>query len=336
MSTAEQFDLQSLFVTDSSPSEHYDDLKFPRLTVHHGQMKLLIADIFFLSLNLDKQKNPVLLTVGAACGQHYPILSKMFPMLKFIMYDPARFVYTQEEINNIAPGKFEIHNDLFTDDIAAKYANRDDIFFTSDIRRGEELNFDKKTRNEINAAIQFDMDMQMRWVKIVNPIHAMLKFRLPYIDSDSGGDFKDIVIDYLDGFIVKQPCAAYRSTETRLFPIRGKDGSWLMRKWSCSLYQDQLHWHNKYARTKHYLNPVTSLPGKFLGDDLADDYDGAAIVAILDLYYLKLTGQKHSLKEITSLFEVIIDDINKWRKLPVIFAQLRATDHKSTSRWGRK
>jgi len=74
------------------------------------------------------------LYVGAADGKHIGIYSKLFPKMKFILYDPRPFM--------IKPSKtIEIHQDFFTDDDCKKYKGID--AFISDIRTMDAADFKK-------------------------------------------------------------------------------------------------------------------------------------------------------------------------------------------------
>jgi hypothetical protein len=63
------------------------------IKVHHGQRKLLMNEIEFLLIGLPKikTKEKTVLYIGAASGQHHIILQKMFPDVRFILYDGNKF-----------------------------------------------------------------------------------------------------------------------------------------------------------------------------------------------------------------------------------------------------
>lgn len=307
MDTGKVFYPESLFYSDSSPSEPYAREFFENNILHYGQLKLLINDIFMLTLfwNPKEIPNPLFLSVGAASGQHYPILAELFPDVNFVFYDPAHFAYSNKHMDiNYGPGRFVINRKLFTDEEAAKFVGRNDVFFTSDIRRGSELDVDDL--DVTNEVITEDMNMQMRWVEIINPAHAMLKFRLPYINEDK----EEILVDYLDGFLLKQPYVSYKSTECRLFPIK-RNGTFVKRKWSSILHQDQCFYHNKYLRREKYQNPLTGL-NEPIRSDIPNDYDNVAIFYLLKTYLQKMGLSEPTGEELLILFDTIYFGIAKW------------------------
>ena len=73
-------------------------------TIHWGQRKLLIGEIEFLTRYWDpvKYPTPVVLYVGAASGEHLIILGKLFPTIRWILIDPAKFCdYLSAESENV-------------------------------------------------------------------------------------------------------------------------------------------------------------------------------------------------------------------------------------------
>src|SRR4029079_14027410 len=141
------------------------------------------------------------LYVGAAAGTHIAYLADMFPYLEFDLWDPGRF--NKEERPNI-----KIFNNLFTYKNALDYKDQGtNILFMSDIRSLVISSY-KKTQDEekMDEVILFDLDIQKKWVNIINPICAYLKFRLPYAEGKT---------KYFKGTIYLQPYSP-ASTETRL------------------------------------------------------------------------------------------------------------------------
>lgn len=55
-----------------------------------GQRKLFLTEVFFLSQNLtpETQDEYIVYYAGAADGSHHTVLSRMFPGLKFVLFDP--------------------------------------------------------------------------------------------------------------------------------------------------------------------------------------------------------------------------------------------------------
>lgn len=175
-----------------------------KMSIHWGQRKLLMSEIQFFTLYWDPKviPNPLCVYAGAASGVHIGILSKMFPSFTFHLYDPSKFEIKETDKIKIFTGPDQGY---FTDEVAQKYAGRNDIFFISDIRtsghkstydefyaknnitefdiEGEpllskyDIQFIKKVQREAENALEdrianSDMKWQENWVKIMNPEHA--------------------------------------------------------------------------------------------------------------------------------------------------------------------
>lgn len=173
--------------------------KWVSKNLHLGQLKLFFTELFFLTMHA-KDGNKILY-VGAANGYHIGKLAELFPKLSFDLWDPGKFEVKSS--NNI-----KIYNKFFTDETANQYVTEgSNILFICDIRTLKIKSYTKNKENEkIDELISDDMQMQEKWVQIIKPIYAYLKFRLPYSDKK----FK-----YLQGPIYLQPYVGL-STETRL------------------------------------------------------------------------------------------------------------------------
>jgi hypothetical protein len=174
------------------------------LTVHHGQRKLLLSEIEFLTLHGEKSKNVIY--AGAAPGIKTRYLSTLFPKHKFYLYDPNPFGINETK-------SISLYNQYFTDDIAKELKDKfnGDCLFISDIRRGPDQKEHKQkgpdSKNAFENIVMEDQIMQKRWVEIMKPVMSMLKFRLPYNQDQ---------IEYFDGEIRYQAWAPTTSSETRL------------------------------------------------------------------------------------------------------------------------
>ncbi len=215
-----------------------------------GQRKLLMSEVQFLThFNVR-----FIVYAGAASGIHIKYLSALFPSVTFYLVDPAPFDRDLSLLPNVVlePG-------LFTNDTVAALLEtfreyeinpREDVGFISDIRSQSAV--PDKTVNQyqkVEDGILSDMDMQMEWVLKLEPKHAMLKFRLPYIAGmDEYVDVKRTV-EYLDGIILRQIYSPCQSSETRLIVSRQASG-YPMRTYDCKLYENQLYYYNRYERVR--------------------------------------------------------------------------------------
>ena len=283
-----------------------------------GQRKLLISEIEFFTLfwNADVIPNPLCVYVGAAPGVHIPLLSQMFPSITFHLYDPAEFGIE-------ATDKIQLFNQYFTDEVAQQYAGRNDIFLISDIRtadhsviqqevhreRGLTGNLSRHPKNVVAEAdkiadqrnedqIWGDMRMQQSWVLLINPEHALLKGRLPYVL-----DGKDHIVEYLQSEIYWQAWRGQTSTETRFKPIRNTDGVYELGQWSILEYEQWNFHHNTIVRENYlYLNPFTKKNEAIHYPELLNDYDSTLEAFILRAYFqrLNVTDNLYALVQTTS------------------------------------
>lgn len=242
--------------------------------IHWGQRKLLLTLIQFLTKFWDPTlvPNPVLVYAGAAPGTNIKIVSDLFPEVEMHLYDPSKFKIKPTE-------KIHLYNQYFTDEDAKKWAGRKDVYFVSDIRTADYTT--AKDLNDNENQIMNDMKMQMTWFRIIQPVKAHLKFRLPYT-----GGARPPRVDYLYGHILKQPWAPQTTTESRLVPIGDKVVSW------CSqLYQDQMFYHNVVIREQYkYLNPFDDTPRHVDTPELLNDWDSVTEALIWRDYIIKRAG----------------------------------------------
>lgn len=171
-------------------------------SMHLGQFKLFFAELLFLTKHIQSNSITKVLYVGAAEGYHISKLADLFPDVLFDLWDPRKF--DLEPRDNI-----KIYRQFFTDDRAEAYAaDNDKILFMCDIRTLDIGKLKKENEgHKIDDLIMDDMTMQANWVKIIKPVYAYLKFRLPW--------FENYLSPYLPGTIYLQPYSP-TSTEVRL------------------------------------------------------------------------------------------------------------------------
>lgn len=309
MEKAVSFSSDDLIINANSKRLKYEEQGRATKSIHWGQRKLLISEIEFFTLYLDKSiKDPLCVYVGAACGSHIPILSNMFPSLRFHLYDPNKFTIVETD-------RIKIYDDYFTDKIAKTYAGRNNVFFISDIRTVdskenvkkalEEVGITKYDRNgkpegpydlikkaktkstEMNeAGIWEDMEVQQNWVLTINPVHALLKFRLPWPQEYVDEEPVDRTVSYLKGTLFWQPWVGQNSTETRLKPVKNSKGKYEKADWSIVEYEQWCAFHNKIDRGEIiYRNIFTDTVEPILFPELLNDYDSVAEAYLLKMYF---------------------------------------------------
>lgn len=251
-------------VTSEYPRLDWDMVDKANLSkCHWGQRKLFFSELEFLVMaakhyNLSEC---VVLYVGSAPGIHINLLIEMFPMLKWLLYDPREFIIDKKHVNS---GAVEIHTgeDGFYVDATTKkvlknpFIKDKKILFMSDIR---------KATDDDNVASE--LVSQQRWIIELNAEMFILKMRFPFFtdkmwDYDYS-DIKDkIIYDrnvkleknnffYLDGFIQTQIYAPAYSAETRLISRKVND-KYEMKIYDMKQYSDQMLYFNEVDRLKIY------------------------------------------------------------------------------------
>ena len=274
-----------------------------KTTVHFGQRKLLVSEIEFLTIVCNEFKRDsaskfVVVYAGAAPGHHTPTLMNMFPFMEYVLVDPADFKLDEAKLKYKC--KYTIKQEFFTDEMASQLRKdyRDyEILFISDIRTA---NYRVLTDKDTEIKVEQDMIDQMNWYRILEPLKAMLKFRLPYVDRSGKTE-----LEYLKGDIYFQVWEGCTSSETRL--VVGKNAG--MQVYDCVKYEDQLFRFNTVERVLCYAHDIEAR-----GIDHC--YDCRAEIHILE-EYLKLKGKlpspaNHQELEtsVTELVERINHDLN--------------------------
>ena len=168
---AHPFTAQDRLLTPDKGRTPYRSRNMEVKTVEHwGQRKLLLSEIEFLLLH--SRPGDTVVYAGAAPGSHINFMAAaLFPCVKFILVDPARFEAWETD-------QIKLVNEYFTNDLADRYKGfSESLLFICDIR-----SMDSSTApgQEQEERVQVDMAEQRRWVEIMRPRVSMLKFRLPY------------------------------------------------------------------------------------------------------------------------------------------------------------
>ena len=176
--------------------------------LHRGQRKLFITELHMLARwplgGRTGTAGGTVLYAGAAPGFHMVFLSELFPNVKFVLYDPAPFAPQLK-----GHPQFELHNEFFTDAVAAEWSGRAD-YFVCDIRLGG------ANEEAFELQVADDMASQSRWTRTIGAQISMLKFRPPYYAHDG--------FTYLPGKIIWQCWPPRSSGETRLI-VDGRSGT---------------------------------------------------------------------------------------------------------------
>ncbi len=194
---------------------------------HHGQRKLLISEVEFLTQY--GCTGGTVVYIGAAPGLHIPLLAEMFPYLRFVLFDDARFLIEASE-------RVEIHNERFYVRDAKKYRGHTLI---SDIRSSID-----------DQSVRRDNELQKEIVYAMQPFAASLKFRMPFDD-------RDYTALSLGGKYYYQPWVGESSSETRIFWDCSTSYELAINS---GLYEDLLYKHNCERKRTLYDNLLRGLP----------------------------------------------------------------------------
>lgn len=264
-----EFTEKDFYLSESSPLIEYDSTIQP-INAHWGQLKLAGTEILFLTDYYDPRvhKKPVVIYAGAATGDHFAIMTSLFPEILWVLYDPAKFFIEESE-------KIIIHNDFFNDEsvieVKKKYEGWD-IFFISDIRICPSLDDPEEQAKEKEDQITEDLDMQKNWHNSLRPIISLLKFRIPFTIVESSDTF-----EYLPGKIMIQPFPGRLSTETRLI-VSEFDRT---VKYSTKWYEQSLFYHNVVVRPNFKYRPLTSEQKGVYYPEIKTDYDSMWITKLM-------------------------------------------------------
>jgi len=207
-----------------------------KMPIHNGQRKLFLSSLLFL-VKYSKLSDLVVYA-GASPGTNIIILAKLYPKMKFHLYDPRPFDDRLKSMKNV-----ELFQSYFTNEIAKSYKNKQ-ILLWSDIRTGtvEDDDFE-------DQIVENNM-MQKKWHDLSRPVMGMYKFRLPYAVDETAG------MDYMDGDIWLQLWAPTTSTETRLIVPTNYDEVFYINQ----EYEHRLYYFNTIDRQwKSYPSSDTKL-----------------------------------------------------------------------------
>jgi hypothetical protein len=319
-------DSSTLLDYDSKNRLSYES--FQGRTAHSGQLKLLIGDIMFFTL-FYKGGPATCVYAGAAPGVNIMILAGIYPELRFELYD-TNYIFVPNDLSD----RVKVHNTFFKDSDALLYANRNDVYFLSDIRSDVADDASKMYANEV--AIIKDMYTQKRWVELIKPVESMLKFRLPFNELITNRMIFEntphihkinppLLPDkfrYLRGYVMLQAFGPYQSTECRLIPIRASDGSYEMFDYDYPAHEEIMFYHNTVTRVSKYRHPASeNSPGyddQLLRGYLLNDYDAAYYLYACMIYQERKLRTKPFIDEVDSfaadLLEKFVHMLEKFQE----------------------
>ena len=292
----------SSFIT-FNPDEHltmggndkqleYQEKHEKKTTVHWGQLKLFLSELEFFNLywNPKEVPHPNIVYVGAASGVHINLLTELYPTFKFFLYDKPELPIEFDKSLRENP-KIKIFERYFDANDVKYWKNQQGVFFISDIRNlkynipnangsYKDMN-SEESKKETEKMVEDDMRLQETWVREINPVQSLLKFRLPYCYPW----VKNFGFLYLDGLVYFEQWTRENSTEFKLVPHK----PFKERNWNIKIHESMNYHHNRIVR--HNVNfynifkDDTSHICTELG--LHNDYDSTATAYIIKEYLSK-------------------------------------------------
>jgi len=309
-------------ITKKSKQDKYNFLIKDTENCHMGQKKLLFAEIEFLSyvskfININ---DALIVYIGASPGSHINIIRKLFPDSHFLLYDPLKIVMNFNTNVKIHDGKYGYFDDNKCNDVISykNKINKKYLIYITDIRTRESY--------KIESSVWNDMDVQCRWGVLMNADFMSIKFRLPWMEKDTDDNLKYILdtskiedrlnikekilksgdIRYLSGKIFVQIYANKRSTESRLFVKKNKDGKYNIKTYNCFKYEEKMLYYNVYSKDKEYkFKESKKLVNYLLG--YSNSYDSTSEYYII---YKYLKNYKKDIKHYHEMIVNILYDIS--------------------------
>jgi len=260
----------------------------PTTTLHLGQLKLFLSTFQFLLYYAPKNQEVHVIYPGSAPGHNIPFLTQLFPQCKWHLIDPRKFY--KKIFNN--PNIIYIQNSLFTDDMCIKKKKELKNKYTlliSDIRIEPE-----------NIPIDRDNRLQEKWVKILKPNYAQLKWRIPRFKyKNNKNKFK--VYKYLDGINYLQIFAPPSSTETKLV-VNGKQ-KLKNKSWDPNHDENLMYFFNRVLRSSYYTthNHVHKCTDKC--------HDCSLMFDLISQYKSKYSENKFSHHPVFTMVDIIFNKI---------------------------
>ena len=218
------------------------------------QRQVILGDIQVLLRFYDtnRVKHPTVLYICESSGTHLITLSKMFPMVKFILYgleiNTQLHTHPMFEIHDSTTAisdeditdRDNLHDGVFTTLKCSRLAEKlkkTELIFISDIR----FEMTKKDLFEFERSVFTYMRLQETWMQILQPILSLVTFRMPIWPKNTN-------MPYLKGDILYGIWSNPISKETRLLVPRKNILDNSIEMYKSTNYYENLTYHNVYTR----------------------------------------------------------------------------------------
>lgn len=231
-------------------------------------MRLLLAEMMYITRYVDFDPygaNTRIIYIGAAPGFHLIKLMKIFPFIKFDLYDDQELHPELEKYINENGDQVSIYRELFNLETCSRYDEYDDnIYLITDFRDpkfmkdvpytndGTYDELKRKFQKEKEISYSADMELQKLICQRLTPINAFLRFRPSHFYAGESPD--PAIFEYFSGTVYLMIYNDYKSTEGRLVVTDFTNEKF---KWNYKEYQHRLNYFNDEIRESSLKNPFT-------------------------------------------------------------------------------
>lgn len=295
-----QITIKDLLIDDDSKTlDYHRDKGLAKTVEHRGQRKLLISEMEMLNLYIS-YNDSVVVYAGASPGHHINYLIQRYPnIVHWILIDPRPSAVkttdgavTIYDLKNQEKTKVPVTiiQEFFTDEIATKIRSSftSNIIFISDIRHLE----GSETFEEKEESIRIDMENQSKWIKILNPIVSLLKFRLPF--------HLDEFTSYYDGIRFFQTWGGVTTSESRLLV-----SDYTKTRWYDNMtYSDVMSYFNNIGRVSYFDQDLGQYENEFRSLGYDHCFDCSSELFVLETYVKSILGNVDQNRILTNVLQL--------------------------------
>lgn len=234
---------------------------------YNDDLRLLLSEMLYIIRYVDynpDREDTTIIYIGAAPGFHLVKLMKMFPFIKFHLYDDQDLHCDLEKYISENGEQVRMFREKFTLESCDMYEGRNvylitdhkEVRFMSDLPFSKEEGYlESKRLFQIEKEQSYlnDMEFQKEICKKLNPKNAFLRFRPPhYYDGESP---EIAIFEYFPGTVYLMIYNDYKSTESRIVVENFTDEKF---KWNYKEYQYRLNYFNDNKRESLLKNPFTN------------------------------------------------------------------------------
>lgn len=174
----------------------------------------------------------------------------------------------------------------------------------------------RKSTKRCEFQIEQDMIEQNKVLMAINPLHCMMRFRLPYNSNDK------LYINYLKGIVYFPIWGKDIQRDTWLKPIKNEKGNYELGDWNAYDYETWIFNQNIVERQeRNFINFFTEKVENIYSNELTNGFDSMAESLILVMFYEKT--EENNYEKAIELSNKITKFLNKGKKNVITLAKLR-------------